>query len=60
MNLSVLHTLPDTEFACGMGEVLKSGLIWDADYYRWLLRIKKRHWRWGAVLVLSKNDPALL
>ena len=43
MNLSVLHTLPDTEFACGMGEVLKSGLIWDADYYRWLLENQKRH-----------------
>ncbi|HIX59028.1 MAG TPA: 3-dehydroquinate synthase [Candidatus Blautia gallistercoris] len=41
MNLSVLHTLPDTEFACGMGEVLKSGLIWDADYYRWLLENQK-------------------
>lgn len=37
MNLSALHTLPDMEFACGMGEVIKSGLIRDAAYFRWLL-----------------------
>lgn len=37
MNLSALATLPDVEFSCGMGEVLKSGLIRDKEYYRWLL-----------------------
>lgn len=37
MNLNTLKTLPDVEFACGMGEVLKSGLIWDGAYYEWLL-----------------------
>lgn len=36
MNISTLDTLTDEEFACGMGEVLKSGLICDRDFYFWL------------------------
>lgn len=36
-NLSVLSTLTDELFACGMGEVLKHGLIRDAAYYTWLI-----------------------
>ena len=37
MNLNVLKTLPDRQFACGMGEVLKTGLICDADFYEYVL-----------------------
>lgn len=40
MNLSVLHSLPEVEFACGMGEVLKTALIRDGEYYHWLLQHK--------------------
>lgn len=36
MNLSTLKTLPKREFNAGMGEILKHGLIKDADYYNWL------------------------
>ena len=36
MNLSVLDTLPDRQFASGMAEILKHGLIKNADYFRWL------------------------
>lgn len=36
-NLSVLSTLNEEQFACGMGEVLKHGLIRDAAYYTWLI-----------------------
>lgn len=36
MNMSVLSTLDDTLFSCGMGEVLKTGLIQNATLYRWL------------------------
>lgn len=36
MNLQTLTSLPKEEFACGMGEVLKSGLICDGEFYRWL------------------------
>lgn len=36
MNLNTLKTLPEEQFACGMGEVLKSGLICDGEFYRWL------------------------
>ena len=36
MNMSVIRTLPDTQFASGMGEVIKSALIRDADFFRWL------------------------
>lgn len=37
MNLSVLHSLSRRQFACGMAEILKHGLIKNADYYNWLL-----------------------
>ena len=33
---SSLLTLTEEQFACGMGEVIKHGLIMDADYYEWL------------------------
>lgn len=33
---SSLLTLTKEQFACGMGEVIKHGLIMDADYYEWL------------------------
>ena len=37
MNLSVLKTLPKRQFASGMAEILKHGLIRNAAYYDWLL-----------------------
>lgn len=37
MNLDVLKTLSDEQFACGMGEILKHGLIKDAAYYEWCI-----------------------
>ncbi|MCR5747889.1 MAG: 3-dehydroquinate synthase [Lachnospiraceae bacterium] len=37
MNLSALKSLSAREFASGMGEVLKHGLIKDAAYYEWLI-----------------------
>ncbi|MBR1524234.1 MAG: 3-dehydroquinate synthase [Lachnospiraceae bacterium] len=37
MNLATLSTLDDREFASGMGEVIKHGLIKDAAYYEWLI-----------------------
>lgn len=36
-NICTLLTLPDNQFASGMGEVLKHGLIKDKEYYDWLL-----------------------
>ena len=36
MNLSVLRTLPARQFASGMGEIIKHGLILDRDYFEWL------------------------
>ncbi len=37
INIKTLHTLPDEQFASGMGELLKHGLILDADYYEWTI-----------------------
>ena len=37
INISTLKTLADDQFACGMGEVLKHGLIRDAAYYEWCI-----------------------
>ena len=37
INVSVLSTLPEEQFASGMAEMLKHGLILDADFYEWLI-----------------------
>lgn len=31
-----LNTLPEREFAAGLAEVIKYGIIWDADFFHWL------------------------
>lgn len=36
MNLSLLQTLSKDQFASGMAEIIKHGLIKDNDYYLWL------------------------
>lgn len=36
MNVGTLSTLDDENFICGMGEVIKSALIADKDFYNWL------------------------
>lgn len=40
MNLNTLKSLPTKEFACGMGEVLKTGLICDKDFYNFVCNAK--------------------
>ena len=37
INTSVLGTLDGRQFAAGMGEVLKYGLIMDASFYEWII-----------------------
>lgn len=34
-NVDFLKTLPDREFACGMSEILKAGLIKNGSFYEW-------------------------
>ncbi len=36
MNSDVLKSLPDDQFSSGMGEVLKSGLIRNREFYEWI------------------------
>ncbi len=36
MNLATLKSLPKRQFASGMGEIIKHGLIQDSAYYQWL------------------------
>jgi 3-dehydroquinate synthase len=36
MNLNTLKSLPAQEFTCGMGEILKTGLICDGDFFRFV------------------------
>lgn len=36
MNLSTLLTLTERQFNSGLGEIIKHGLIKDADYYEWI------------------------
>ena len=37
MNLSVLNTLTPEQFSCGMGEILKHGLIKNSKYFAWCM-----------------------
>lgn len=37
MNVDTLNSLSDEQFFCGMGEILKHGLIKDAKYYEWTI-----------------------
>lgn len=38
MNINTLKSLSDEEFACGMGEVLKTGLICNGEFFRSVCR----------------------
>ncbi|QIZ78510.1 3-dehydroquinate synthase [Ferrimonas lipolytica] len=36
MDMDTLSTLPAREFAAGMAEVIKYGILWDGDFFAWL------------------------
>lgn len=38
MNIGSLASLPEEQFSCGMGEILKHGLIKNASYYEWVIQ----------------------
>lgn len=52
MNMNTLKSLPGAEFACGMGEVLKTGLICDPSLFRRVCG--------HAEALKARNDVALL
>ncbi len=52
MNLSVLNTLTPEQFSCGMGEILKHGLIKNKDYFTWCME--------NAEKILAKDFDTLL
>lgn len=41
MNLSTLRSLNEEQFACGMAEIIKAGLIADKDLFDWLMANQK-------------------
>ena len=47
INPNLLSSLPEREFNAGMAEVIKAGLLYDADFFQWLeansTAIKRRH-----------------
>lgn len=51
INLHTLDTLDDRQFASGMGEVLKHGLIRNASYYEWIL---------GNLYEIEEKEPEVL
>ena len=51
MNMSTLRSLPEREFACGMGEILKTGLICDRDFFDFVCANYK---------VIRTMDPEML
>lgn len=64
MNLSVLRSLPDVEFACGMGEVIKSALIQTGNsmtgFRKMQTPLRGKSWifwrRWFIAAVTSNGD----
>jgi 3-dehydroquinate synthase len=36
VDINTLKTLPDRELRAGIAEIVKSALIWDADFFEWL------------------------
>ncbi len=42
MNLSVLKSLPKRQISSGMAEIIKHGLIQDAEYYQWLSTVREK------------------
>ena len=51
-NPDTLRTLPEEQFASGMGEVIKTALLADASFYRWLADNSGK--------VLGKEDNSLV
>lgn len=51
-DIDTLHTLPDREFRSGLAEVVKYGMILDADFFAWL----EAH----AAAVLAREPAALV
>lgn len=51
INLSVLNTLPDSQFVSGMAEIIKHGLIKDRAYFEWLKASRDK--------ILAKDYEAL-
>lgn len=51
INTSVLKTLSNDQFACGMGEVIKYGCIWDSNFYDFLKN--------NVSYILNKDDSVL-
>lgn len=51
MNMTALKTLPRQEFVCGMGEILKTGLLGDGDFFRLVCREEER---------IQSLDPEML
>ncbi len=50
-DVATLATLPEREYRAGLAEVVKYGLIADADFYQWL---------WQQVPAIEKRDTAVL
>ena len=51
LNMQVLNTLSEEAFSCGMGEILKHGLIRDGSYYEWTI---------GHISEIQERDPLIL
>ena len=58
MNLGTLKTLSERQFACGMGEIIKHGLIQDKEYFTWLKENSKpvRDRTYGALLCMVEGS----
>lgn len=53
MNLNTLKSLPEREFICGMGEVLKTGLICDGEFFRLVCKEQEKIRNLDSVLLTS-------
>ena len=61
-DVSMLSTLPKRELVSGIGEILKHGLIADADYWAILIKLPIEKWNWNSIVEQSikiKNSIVL-
>ena len=51
MNMDTLNSLNEEQFACGMAEIIKAGLLRDRDFFQWLVNHQE---------AIQKKDPQFL
>ncbi len=60
IDTGVLDTLPEREYRAGLAEVVKYGVILDAEFFAWLEAHVERHQRGATAAALAAHRGPLL